>query len=235
MRFYKNAAAITVCLIILVALAQPGATNTSTDVDVTCPLCHTNFKANVDTSSSRLGMRLDLKPIGTTNAPWNVPKCPKCNFIVYDQALSDEDSEHLIKFVNSIEYRDIAADNSTYFLLGRIYEAVGMDNNEIAHTYLKASWQVDKDKVKCAKYLAASLAKFEAFLSSNKKISAQSIMAEMVSGEIERRLGKFDLALNRFNRLQKTPEFAGSGTVVSIIEYQLELIGAKDTEPHEIK
>jgi hypothetical protein len=179
-------------------------------------------------------MRLDLKPVGPIAAPWNIPKCPNCHFIVYNNELSDKDREQLLRFVNSKGYRDISNDNSTYFLLARIYEAIGMDSLEIAHTYLKASWQVESDSKKCAKYLEASLAKFESFLSSKKDKSNQYMTAELVSGEIERRLGKFDLALNRFNRLQKSPEFTGIRNIAAIIQYQIELIGAKDTDPHEI-
>ena len=216
-------------------VVQPSATGTATDTDVTCPLCHTSFKAHTDYSSSRLGMRLDLKPLGTTAAPWIIPKCPNCHFIVYDQDLIDTDQELLLKFVNSLEYQDIVPDNSTYFLLARLQEALGMDTYEIAHTYLKASWQVDTDRAKCGKYLEASLAKFQAYLASDKIIPHQYVMAEMVSGEIERRLGKFEQALSRFSRLQKSSEFSGSSTVMSIIDYQLELIGAKDSDPHDIK
>jgi hypothetical protein len=109
-----------------------------------------------------------------------------------------------------------------------------MDALEIAHTYLKASWQVESDSKKCAKYLEASLSKFESFLSSNKEKSNQYMTAELVSGEIERRLGKFDLASSRFSRLQKSPEFTDIKNIAGIIQYQIELIAAKDTGPHEI-
>jgi hypothetical protein len=235
MLFAKKVSVWLICLSVIILVVQPGATQTSKDVDVTCPLCHTTFKANMDVSSSRLGMRLDLKPLGPIPAPWNVPKCPKCHFIVYDQELSETNLELLHKFVSSKKYQDMSVDNSTYFLLAKIYEVVGMDIYEIAHTYLKASWQVEKDQAKCAKYLEASLAKFQLFLSLNKKISSQYIIAELVSGEIERRTGKFDQAAARFNRIQKLSEFSGSDNVAAIIEYQLELIAAKDKGPHEIK
>ena len=235
MRFSKNISVWLICLTTILLVVQPAATDTAIDTDVTCPLCHTAFKAKTDYSSSRLGMRLDLKPLNTTAAPWIIPKCPNCHFIVYDPDLSEQDRETLTKFVNSKEYRDIAGDNSTYFLLARLYEALGMDTYEIADTYLRASWQVDTDRLKCAKYLEASFAKYESFLASNKEISHKYIMAEMVSGEIERRLGKFDQAQSRFSRIQKNPAFSGSGTVMSIIDYQLELIAAKDAAPHDIK
>jgi len=110
-----------------------------------------------------------------------------------------------------------------------------MDNLEIAHTYLKASWQVEADHKKYARYLEASHAKFAAFLSANNEKSTKNIMAELLSGEIERRLGRFDQAQGRFTRLQKLPEFSEPKHVAAIIDYQLELINAKDSGPHEIK
>ena len=60
------------------------------------------------------------------------------------------------------------------------------------------------------------------------------MLSELVAGEIERRLGKFDLAEVRFNRLKKLPEFQDARNVSDIISYQLVLIAAKDTGPHEI-
>jgi hypothetical protein len=235
MRFVKNAVALLICLFVILAVVQPGGTDTSRDYDVICPLCHTVFKASAYRPGSRLGVRLDLKPLGPAVAPARLPQCPKCRFIVYDPDLNEKDREMLRKFVDSKAYKDISGDSPTYFLLARIYKVAGMDSYETAHTYLKASWQVDKDRVKCAKYLEASYAEFQSFLSSNKEMSSKYIMAELLSGEIERRLGKFDQALGRFSRIQKAPEFVRSENVTSIIDYQLELIGARDTEPHEIK
>jgi hypothetical protein len=235
MSYAKNAGVWLIFLCFLLLVVQPAATHTSADVEVTCPLCHTKFKASAYESAPRLGMRLDLKPVGATTALWSMPKCPKCHFIVFDNDFSEERLDLLYKFVSSKDYRDMVADNPNNYLLARLYETVGVDAYEIAHAYLKASWQVDKDRVKCAKYLEASYAKFQSFLASNKGESPQYIMAEMLSGEIERRLGKFDLASARFSRLQKTSIFSQSGNAMAIIEYQLELVGAKDSEPHEIK
>jgi uncharacterized protein (DUF2225 family) len=223
------------CAALVVALARPGDTRTVTDVDVKCPLCHTSFTTKSDVSGTRLGMRLDLKPVGPIAAPWSVPKCPKCHFIVYTRDLSDSEKKALLKLVNSAEYRNLSEDNSTYFLLAKIYETVGMDNLEIAHTYLKASWQVENDGKKYPKYLEAAHAKFAAYLASNNDMSTRHIMAELVSGEIERRLGRFDQARSRFSRIQKIPDFARQGHIAKIIGYQLELIAANDSGPHEIK
>jgi hypothetical protein len=231
----RNISVWLICLFVLVAFVQPGATHTSKEINVKCPLCNTAFTTRADMSGTRVGMRLDLKPLGPIAAPWSVPKCPNCHFIVYNHELSDKDKKLLLKLVNSKEYRHISADNSTYFLLAKIYETAGMSNLEIAHTYLKASWQVERDSKKYAKYLEASHAKFAAFLSSSKEKSTQYIMAELMSGEIERRLGRFDQAQSRFSRLQKLPEFSAANHIAAIIDYQLELIAAKDSGPHEIK
>jgi len=234
MCFLRNAGVWLVCFFVFVAFVQTGATHTMAERDVKCPLCHTQFKTKVDVSGTRMGMRLDLKPLGPIAAPWSVPKCPNCHFIVYTNDLKDSEKKDLLKLINSDEYRNISKDNSTYFLLAKIYETVGMDDLEIAHTYLRASWQVENDGAKCPKYLEASYARFAAFLASSKEKSSKYIQAELVSGEIERRLGKFDQALSRFTRLQKQPEFAAQ-RLAAIIDLQLELINSKDSGPHEIK
>jgi hypothetical protein len=235
MRFAINVVVYLICFFVLVVFVQPGAAHAPADVDVTCPLCHTTFKSMSDMPGRRLGMRLDLKPMGPGAAPASLHKCPNCHFIVYSKDLKEGDKRKLLKLINSREYRHISVDNPTYYLLAKIYETMGKDDLEIAHAYLRASWQVEHDSGKCAKYLEASYAKFGAFLSSNKDKSTPHIMAELVSGEIERRLGRFDQALSRFSRLQKQPEFSGAKHLTAIINYQLELIAAKDIEPHEIR
>jgi uncharacterized protein (DUF2225 family) len=234
MRISKHIGIWSLCIIILFAVVQPGATNTDEEVDMECPLCHTEFRATVDLSSSRQGMRLDLKPVGPIEAPWKLPQCPGCYFIVYKHDLNDQEIDQLRNIVNSDAYKNLLADNSTYYLLAKLYEQVGMADLEIAHTYLKASWQVEKDKPKCARYLEASLKKFEAFLAANKVKNTPWMMSELVSGEIERRLGMFERATSRFNRLKQLPEFQDARNTTDIIAYQLVLIAAKDTEPHEI-
>jgi uncharacterized protein (DUF2225 family) len=234
MRISKHIAVWSLCILISFAVVQPASTHTEPESDITCPLCHTSFKAIIEYSSSRHGMRLDLKPIGPIPAPWAIPKCPKCGFIVYKQEWEEGEQLKVKQFVDSQEYKQLLADNSTYFILAKIYENVGMDTLEIAHTYLKASWQVEHDMVKCAKYLEESLKKFEAFLAANKGKNNEWIKSELVAGEIERRLGKFDAAANRFNRIAKLPEFMEIRNIVEIIRYQLVLIAAKDTAPHEI-
>jgi uncharacterized protein (DUF2225 family) len=234
MRIAKHIGIWISCLFILFAAVPPGSTHTEPESDIECPVCHTAFKAVIDLSSSRHGMRLDLKPVGPIPAPWVIPKCPKCGFIVYKQEWEEAEQLKVQQLVNSEEYKKILPDNSTYFILARIYEYVGMDDFEIAHTYLKASWQVEHDKAKCAKYLEESLKKFEAFLAASKDKTNERIMSELVSGEIERRLGRFDQAQSRFNRIKSLPEFNEAENITGIITYQLQLIAAKDTAPHEI-
>jgi uncharacterized protein (DUF2225 family) len=235
MRLAQRSSIWLICLSMLLAVAQPGSTNTEPETDITCPMCHTTFKAVIDLSSSRQGMRLDLKPVGSIPAPWAIPKCPKCGFIVYKQEWEEEEQLQVQQFVNSDEYKTLLTDNSTYYILAKIYEHVGMDDLEIAHTYLKASWQVEHDKVKCAKYMTESLKHFEAFLASkNEENRSNVLMADLVSGEIERRLSMFDQAAARFTRLKLVPEYKEVENITTIINYQLVLIAAKDTAPHEI-
>lgn len=235
MRLSRNLSIWSLCLVILFTAVQAGSAPAEPESDIDCPVCHTSFKAVVDTSSSRHGMRLDLKPVGPIPAPWAIPKCPKCGFIIYKQEWEETEQLKVQQFVNSEDYKNILADNSTYYLLAKILEHMGVDDLEIAHTYLKASWQVEHDKLKCAKYLGESLKKFEAFLAVNTSKNNDWIKSELVTGEIERRLGRFEQAQNRFARLKTLPEFNQAEHIVSIIKYQLTLIAAKDNDPHEIE
>ena len=80
---------------------------TEGEIDCTCPLCKTKFKAVVDFSGTSFGKRLDLKPIGAIRSPWRIPVCPKCQFVLFADKFSDDELKVLGEFVASEAYKEI--------------------------------------------------------------------------------------------------------------------------------
>lgn len=202
------------------------------EVEETCPICGTTFKTRRAMSGTVWGRRLDLRPIGPIASPWTIPICPNCRFILFKDKFDNEDVKRFRIFVNSQEYQNLAKNHSPYFLLAKIYESMGMDHLTLAHTYLKASWEVENDQERCDPYLQMSLRNFEKFLLTYDKKDDQWVNAELLCGEIERRLQYFEKAKNRFDRLLELPEFR-KDILRRIIFTQIYLIGIKDSKPHE--
>jgi len=205
-----------------------------TEIEVTCPLDGTKFKSPAPLRGGRVGMRLDLRPVGFMDVPPRFPVCPNNHFVVYKDKFTDAELEHLKKYVLSPEYQNMAKDNAYYFLLAKIFEYLGENDWLISNAYLKASWQVEDKPEKEKQYLDLSLQHVNKYLSAGTKEEDRTWQtAQMLAGEMERRLGRFDDAKKRFTELGKLKEFK-EGINAAIITTQLDLIAKKDTAPHDL-
>lgn len=203
-------------------------------IEVTCPLDGTKFKTQANVGGRPAGMRLDLKPIGFMDIPRRLPVCPTNHFVMYKNKFTPEEIEHLKKFVLSPDYQNLVKDNSSYFLVAKTFEYLGENDFLISSAYLEASWQVEKKPEVEKKYLDLSLQHLKKYLSAGKKEGDRNWQtAEMLAGEIERRLGHFDEAKARFLELAKLPEFK-QGVNAAVVNYQLDLITKKDSDPHNL-
>jgi len=202
-------------------------------IEVSCPLCGTTFETSQAISGTAWGSRLDFRPLGPIASPWPIPVCPNCRFVIFKDKFNKEEVERLRLYVKSQEYQNLAKNHPSYYLLAKIYEFNGMGHLILAHTYLKASWQVEaSDHEKCTKYLEMSLKNFEKYLLTNDKRDDRWVNAELLCGEIERRLGHFEKAKNRFDRLESLQEFR-KDNLRRIIFTQIYLIGIEESRPRE--
>lgn len=228
--------------------------HTMGDVGKFCPLDQVQFITTMDFSGTSFGMRLDLRPVGPTAAPWRLAVCPKDHFVLFKDEFSADEIAHLKKFVHTPQYQDLAKDASSYFLVGKIFEYLKKDESTLGHIFLKATWQVEGDAAKYRRYAEVSLQHFNTFLAADKPLEKapvktkpkgkgdddeksdpeqERITAELVAGELERRLEKYDEAKTRFTRIAAQPAFK-KGVFAKIVEYQLQLIAQKDNAPHQL-
>jgi hypothetical protein len=205
-----------------------------TEIEVTCPLDGTKFKSPAPIRGGRIGSRLDLRPIGFMDVPTRLPVCPNNHFVMYKDKFTDAELEHLKKYVLTPEYQNLAKDNSSYFLLAKILEYLGETDWLISNAYLKASWQVEDKPEKEKQYLEITLQYLNKFLSAGKKEGDREWeTAQLLAGEMERRLGRFDDAKKRFLELSKLAGFK-QGVNAAVVNYQLDLISKKDTGVHDL-
>ena len=231
-----------IALIVMVLAVGVGYAHTYSTVEETCPLCGEEFKCEVDRSGTQLDTRLDLKPLGLIAAPWRVPVCPRCHFVFYDEEIPAEELAKCRSIVQEDAYKKQSG-RASYFLLGLLYEGLKKDPLEIGHVFLKASWQEEPDEKKLKEDLERSLKHFEAYLKEPPKPKAASEdeedegqpyeVAQILKGELLRRLGRFDEANSHLAGLQKLEAFQGT-FLADIVRFEIDLCSKKDSQPHKV-
>ncbi|MBN2033735.1 MAG: hypothetical protein JW836_10695 [Deltaproteobacteria bacterium] len=220
-------------LVICFALQIPTASATlEIEVDITCPLCGAESSYPKRFSQFRTGMRLDLKPLGPKGPP-PLPVCPSCHFVIYEENLPEAEKQIFSKYVRSEDYQRLSKDWPSYYLLAKLFEQVKGEDVSIANAYLKASWQVEDDPERCRHCLHKSLEYLDRYLIYPGTYNEEWPTLQALAGELERRLGEFVRAKNRFMMLSRMPQFQGN-ILEEIVRFQLKLIEAKDKEPHAL-
>lgn len=218
--------------VLCAATCSRGLAHTFKIESKTCPLCETTFQAILDASGTKMGMRLDLRPLGRIAAPWRVPVCPNCHFVIFAKEIAEEHVEQCKRIVATEKYKQHSK-RASYYLMGLLFEGLKKDPAQIAHAYLKASWQEESHPKKLKEDLELSHKHFAQYLGAAKTKDESWEHAQLVSGEIERRLGKFKKAKARFTNLRSMGPFK-CAIAEQAIELQLELIEKKDTKPHSL-
>jgi uncharacterized protein (DUF2225 family) len=218
-------------LLVAFCLISSAKAHTSFEKEFTCPIDGTKFKQFLDASGTRFGMRLDFKALGPIAAPWAVPFCPKCHFVLYEDKFDDVTLQKLKPFIESDKYRADSKGQSSYYCLALIRDFMGADAVDVGFMYLQASWQVEADAAKCTEYLKRSHEKLTAGFKSLKPEDERYINIALLCGELERRLGKFEEAKTRFTTLKSQEPFQ-TPNLKAIIDRQLTFIAKRDAAPH---
>ena len=222
----------TLPLIIIFLLALPPLlrAHTSIEEERTCPLCASKFITVVDMSGSRFDQRLDLKPLGAIVAPWRIPVCTKCRFVIYAEKIPAGELEKCRAIVAHDDYKKHASRQSHY-LLGRIYEKLNRRHFETGILFLQASWQDETNRELWREDLSLSIGHMSASLGENPSSGQQWQTAQVLIGELHRLLGSFDDAKRHYDSIRDMKEFRGN-LMEEIIAYELHLIAAKDSSHH---
>ena len=104
---------------------------------------------------------------------------------------------------------------------------------DIAWFLVRASWEAGTDAARYRQYAKEALDAYEALPEGMNLPRRQRIVREMISGELERRLGLFEAANKRFRGIRDEAEFT-TPILQRVIQLQLKLIGAKDSGVHRM-
>lgn len=228
----KNITIATI-LISVLFMTNSSLANTMTETTNTCSICDHTFTCILDASGYQSGMRLDLKPLGPTPAPWRVPVCPECHFVIYDKEIPDEELVLCRAIIAKDEYKKYE-ERSSYFLMGLLFEGLDKGPDTIGHTFLKASWQEEKNEKMLKEDMERSLKNFELFLAKEESIDDEGYStAQLLKGELLRRLGRFEESSVYLKGIKDNKAFQ-EGILKNVIMYEIRLCDQRDSDPHAI-
>lgn len=173
------------------------------------------------------GKTLDLMPTGATLAPWPLAQCPSNHFVLYKRQFAPNELSQLRRYVQSAEYRALAAAHTSYYLAAELQGQLGATPAQLRFVLLQATWQARVGPL----YEAYAQKCLDAFLQAIAKPSTDAeerILDQYLAGELERRLGRFDQAIFRFRALSNLGEVDSFG-FREVLNLQLHLAGARDS------
>lgn len=204
----------------LAAGSHPAGAYTDVETIVVCPIDGLPFTARRMASYYQSGMRLDFKPVGALVTPYPHPVCPGNGFVVYRQDFSEQELSAIRLIVNSDEFQQLRRKHTDYFMIAYVKERMGSSAYELAHTYLGATWEAERDRPHLTdQYRELALAKFDASVrGKNATRDEPWWTASVLAAEMERLLGKFDQALNRIDALALAELSATNPALRSVVD-----------------
>jgi len=202
-------------------------------VRLTCPLDGTEFEAVQDFSGYAEGQRLDLKKLGPISQPPALARCPQCGFPLFTKYPTTEEAARLRVIVAGERFRTEALPAGPWFALGILREELGSDPFEIGRTYLCASWEAEDEHGDYARAAERALLWFDRAaddLREKRDRRADSLIARYLGVELCRRLGRFEEARQRLDRLGAVREQALPWLSRFLAE-QTRLIDARNAAP----
>ena len=193
-----------------------------------CPLCNNKFKYGTQYSYTTFGVNLDFKPYGAAIIPTPIPKCPKCNFVFFDDMFTEEDINIFkLEFEknNIFEYEK---DMPNYYYLAKEIEILGKDIGKIIYYYLSAIWE-DNEKKHFKKITDIMFNYFEKISETDENY----YIYKLIKLDFFRRLKENKKAIELIEILKKDNNFPIE-KYGKLLKYQLKLIKSNDVNEHEM-
>lgn len=193
--------------VLLAGWAAPAAAMTFMTTEHVCPIGGERFSAQEMGSGTAFGHFLDGRLHGAIQSPWPLVSCPGNGFVIYKNDYSAEEIKRLTAVVDSDEYQRMRGTETSYWLLARLFEAVDAPLKDRAGVLQSATWQASPEQY--PRYVQAASAAIAPQCPDARAVADQDeswLYCQMLLGEWERRLSRFDSARARFERLQPLPE-----------------------------
>lgn len=193
--------------VLLSGVAAPAAAMTFMKTEHVCPIGCERFSAREMGSGTAFGHFLDGRLHGAIQSPWPLVSCPGNGFVIYKDDYSADEIKRLSAVVESDEYQRMRATETSYWLLARLFEAVDAPARDRAGVLQNATWQASPEQY--PRYVQAASAAIAQQCPDARAAADQDeswLYCQMLLGEWERRLSRFEAARARFERLQPLPE-----------------------------
>ncbi|MEO3714978.1 hypothetical protein [Roseateles flavus] len=213
----------------LLSFASVASAMTTADNAFICPIGGEQFQQTMSSSGTVRGTYLDLRPYGAIEAPWPLPQCPGNGFVMFKRNFSLQELDKLAVAIESNDYVRSRQTETPYFLVAHLLAAIGADHRQQAYALLKASWQGNDEQA--PRYRALVIEHLDQHKEPPSKPEL-AVVDQLVAGEMERRLGRFDAARRRFEAVKRSAA-PRSEQLDRIIALQVQLIEAKDTQDHK--
>lgn len=204
--------------------------HTSFEVNLVCPIGGEKFKTWLSASGTSFGKFLDLKPYGSIAAPWPIAKCPSNGFVMFQDKFSDTELSRLETFVASAQYQAMKNMHTNYYLAAALQRQIDTPLSQVAFTLLQATWEASGSLY--STYATEALEAYVALLQAESSDSESWLTHQLIAGELERRLEKFEAAAHRFTALKENPNF--EPLVKNVVDFQLQLISKQNSTPQRI-
>lgn len=222
--------------VLLATLAAPAAAMTFMTVEYVCPVGGERFSASTMGSGTVFGHFLDGRAHGAIQSPWPLVECPGNGFLLFRETFGKAELEALGAYVQSDDYQRLRTTETSYWRLAQLLRVIDAPAAEQAGALQRASWQASPAQY--PRYVAAASAAFARQCPDGETArDGQWLYCQMLLGEWERRLSRFEPARARFNAL--LPQVAALVTgpdrervarqYAAEIAQQLELIDAGDS------
>jgi hypothetical protein len=222
---------LTIIWIAVFVVPTVAGAMTFSEVEVTCPLGGEVFTATLARSGTKFGTFLDFRPFGPIASPTPLAKCPANGFVIYKEEFTDDELRQLTPYVESEDYQSLQKKQTNYYLAAELQSCLKeTSKQQIARTLLQATWEVET-REQYLSYANEALFAFKHALTEDYAKKNEWLTDQLIAGELERRLGQFAEAKKRFLMLSER-EKVSSGTVHNMIQLQLQLIEAEDSEPN---
>jgi hypothetical protein len=217
---------------------QPAKALTRYESLVTCPIDGKQFKALMVGSYYRRGVRLDTQPLGSLIAPYPYPVCPENGFVMYQNEFLETELSAIKLIVLSDEYRRLRSENTDYYMAAYVKERLGATDYDVGNTYLKASWEAERDKPQSvALYRALAFQSFDALTKREPNHSLEWWTASVLAAELDRLLGHFDAVETRFNALplaELNVHFSDAGLMGALYQIRMHAL-RHNSQPEQLR
>jgi hypothetical protein len=201
-------------------------------VEAICPIDGERFRYETPPKRASSETYLDQRPVDPA-FPWPYAKCPTSGFVVYLSNFPKNRLSRLQEYVKTDEYQRAAKVHTTHYLEALMRRQMGDSPYSVAYALLQASWEVAGEPERYKQYAGEALAAYDAIPLESLPQIRERIFKRLISGELARRLGRFDSAESRFLAMRDAAELSKL-FFQKIVELQLKLVRARDSSPQRI-